>query len=141
MRKFSLTIAICALLFSLGCTKKTVTAPVPGSINALDAWAFRIVSDSTASIHSVKIWEQCSAGNFPASVVVDGATEPCDSKAGMFPVQYKPQLNLAINSLNTAAAAGKAYHAGASNDPSGLTAAITQLTTAINQLMLSIGGH
>lgn len=137
MKKLLVTFAACIVLTA--CAKKPVQAPVPGSINSLDAWSYRIISDSQASIHSIKIWEECSAASFPITVTVDGTTEVCDPKAGTFPVQYKPQLNLAIQAENTASAAGKAYHSGASNDANGLTSAVTQLTQAISQLMTSLG--
>jgi hypothetical protein len=133
--------AVVLLMALIGCAaKQSVVAPVPGSINALDAWAFRIISDSTASIHSVKIWEQCTALSFPITVNVDGATELCDPKSGAFPMQYKDQLNMAINALNTASAVGKAYHSGATSDATGLNAAISQLTSAVTQLMSKVGG-
>ena len=139
----SLLVAVLAIMvvgISTGCAKKPVTAPVPGSINTLDAWAFRIVADASASIHSVKTWEQCTEQNFPQTVTVDGTLEPCDAKGGSFPMTYKPQLNLAITSLNTASAAGKAYHSGASQDAAGLTAAVTQLSNSVSQLLAQLGG-
>jgi hypothetical protein len=123
-----------------GCSKQAAQAPVPGSINQLDAWAFRSISDATASIHSVKIWEQCTELSFPITVSIDGATELCDSKSGLFPMQFKPDLNKAIDALNAAGAAGKAYHAGASGDTQGLTNAVTLLTAAVTQLMSDVGG-
>ena len=132
--------AILAMLLLAGC-HKTVVAPVPGSINSLDSWAFRIVSDSGAAIHSVKTWEQCTEQNFPATVTADGNAEVCDPKSGKFPMEYKPQLNLAITSLNTASAAGKAYHSGASNDAAGLTQAVNQLSQAVSALVSQIGAH
>jgi hypothetical protein len=133
-------ILILMLTLTIGCAKKPVTAPVPGSINTLDAWAFRIISDAQASITSVKTWEQCTAaGANPGTVTVDGVQQTCDPTAGAFPMQYKPQLNLAITSLNTASAAGKAYHSGASNDTAGLTNAVNQLAQSITQLMSQIG--
>ena len=135
------TTLIAACLLLAGCAKTPVQAPVPGSINTADAWAFRVIADSSAAIHSVKIWEQCSVANFPTTMVVDGSTELCDPKAGQFPMQYKPQLNLAIQALNTASAAGKAYHSGASGDTTGLTNAVTALTTAITQLMSGLGSY
>jgi PBP1b-binding outer membrane lipoprotein LpoB len=127
-------------LSMVGCAKQPAQAPVPGSINVLDAWAFRSVSDASASIHSVKIWEQCSDPSSPKTVNVDGTTENCDPTASPFPMKYKSDLNSAIQALNVASAAGKAYHSGASNDTQGLTAAIAQLTAAITQLMSHIGG-
>ena len=131
------TLALCLAL--AGCVKQPVQAPVPGSINSLDAWAYRSISDASASIHSVKIWEQCSALAFPPTVNVDESTEVCDAKAGPFPMQYKPDLNTAINALNVASASGKAYHAGVSQDTQGLTNAITLLTTAITNLLTHVG--
>lgn len=137
MKKFLVVILAVTML---GCAKKVVQAPVPGSLNSLDAWSYRIVSDAGASIHSIKIWEQCSDSTSPKTVVVDGTTENCDPTASPFPMEYKPQLNQAIAALNTASALGKAYHSGASNDTAGLTSAINQLTAAITQLISQIGG-
>lgn len=138
MKRLSIVLSLCLVLAA--CANRPAQAPVPGSINALDAWSYRVVSDAGASIHSVKIWEQCSDPTSPKTVVVDGTTENCDPTAGPFPMQYKPQLNAAINSLNAASALAKAYHSGASNDSAGLTAAINQLTSAITQLISQIGG-
>jgi len=135
-----LTTLLLSLAILCGC-HKAVIAPVPGSINNLDSWAFRIVSDSSAAIHSVKTWEQCTELNFPATVTVDGNAEVCDAKSGKFPMEYKPQLNLAITSLNTASAAGKAYHSGLSNDAAGLTQAVNQLSQAVSALVSQIGAH
>jgi hypothetical protein len=135
-----LILALAMLGASLGCAKKAAVAPVPGAVNALDAWAYRSISDAGASVHSVKIWEQCSVAAFPPTVNVDGTTENCDPKSGMFPMQFKGDLNNAIQALNIAGAAGKAYHSGASNDTQGLTNAITQLTTAITTLLSHVGG-
>ena len=142
MRKRHIVIVpLLSLMFlAMGCHKNVATAPVPGSINTLDSWAYRIVADASASIHSVKTWEQCTVANFPPTVTIDGNAEVCDAKAGQFPAQYKPQLNMAITALNTAAAAGKAYHSGASQDTAGLTAAVNQLSTAVTQLVSQIGG-
>lgn len=133
-------VPILLVLCLIGCTKKPVETAVPGSINTLDAWAYRIVADSSASVHSVKTWEQCSVANFPATIDVDGATEPCDSKAGTFPMQYKGDLNTAIISLNTASALGKAYHAGGANDPQALISAVNQLSAAISAMLTHLGG-
>lgn len=129
------------ILLTTACAHKAATAPVPGSLNALDAWAYRIVADSTASIHSVKTWEQCSANNNPLTIKVDDSTETCDPKAGPFPMEYKGDLNSAINALNVAGSAGKAYHAGASNDATGLTTAVNQLSASVTALVTHIGGH
>lgn len=123
----------------VGCHKATVTAPVPGAVNTLDSWAFRVVSDSEAAITSVKVWEQCATSGNPQTVVVDGATKPCDPSAGPFPMQYKPQLNEAITAVNLAAAAGKAYHSGASKDTAGLTSAVNQAANAVTNLLSQIG--
>lgn len=134
MRKmFTLVIAFCIL--SLAGCQKTVTAPVPGSINTLDALSFRVTQDSAAAIEVIKTWQQCSINNFPPTIVVDGVTQPCDPTAGQFPVSLTPDLNLAINAYNILASAGQAYHAGASNDATGLTNAITALEQAISQLL------
>ncbi len=130
-----------SLAVMIGCAKHPVSAPVPGSINTLDAWAFRSISDATASIHSVKTWEQCTTDpSSPKTVVVDGTTENCDPTATPFPVQFRSDLNAAIQALNAAAAVGKAYHSGASQDSQGLTFAIAQLNAAVTGLMAHVGG-
>lgn len=140
MKRSYTAIAFVAVMLLAGCHKAAVVAPVPGSINSLDAWAFRVVSDSSAAIHSVKTWEQCTELSFPATVNVDGNSEVCDAKAGSFPMQFKGDLNLAITSLNTASAAGKLYHSGASSDAVGLTQAVNQLSNAVTTLVSQIGG-
>jgi hypothetical protein len=140
MRK-AITILVLAVSFGLvGCHKNTVTAPLPtGARNTLDAWAYRIISDSQASLTTVKTWEQCSASGNPATVSVDGKAQPCDPSAGAFPIQYKSQLNLAITAWDAASAIGKAYHDGTSNDAAGLTTAVNQLATTITGLLSQIG--
>lgn len=124
-----------------GCAKKTVTAPVPGSINTVDAYAFRSLADAQAALHSVKTWEQCSAQSFPMTVTVDGNAEVCDPKAGTFPPSGKQPLNDAINAYNIAQAAAKAYHSGATQDATVLTADLTALSTFIANLLSQAGGH
>lgn len=124
-----------------GCAKKAATAPVPGSINSLDAYAFRSVADAQAAIHSVKTWEQCSAHSFPASVDIDGTAEPCDSKAGAFPEQHKSYLNTAINAYNVASGAAKAYHDGGGQNAAALTQDLAQLGNDIATLLTKTGGH
>lgn len=137
--RFKICIAIIAALVTFGCAKKPVEAPVPGSIDALDAWAYRVVADSGKSIHSVKTWEQCTVLNFPTTVDIDGATELCDKSGGAFPMQFKSELNSAIDAWNVAGAAGKSYHSGAGNDPNGLTLAVNQLAITISNLLNHIG--
>jgi hypothetical protein len=133
-------IILLLVLVMTGCAKKPVQAPVPGSIDTTDAWAYRIIADSSKAIHSVKTWEQCSVQNFPITVDIDGATELCDSKAGPFPMQYKDDLNTAINALNAAASVAKAYHDGGSTDTARLTAAVDQLSSSISVLLSHVGG-
>ena len=135
-----IVVAFALCIIMAGCAKQPAKAPVPGSINTIDAWAFRSISDASASIHSVKIWEQCSDPTSPKTVNVDGTIENCDPTTGPFPMQYKSDLNTSIQALNIASAAGKAYHSGASSDVQGLTNAVTQLTTAISQMMTHLGG-
>lgn len=140
--KSSLFVVLLVLTFA-ACPNRPASTPVPlvpGAVDQLDAWAFRIIADASASIHSIKTWEQCTEKNFPSSVSIDGTEENCDAKGGQFPMQYKPQLNLAIDALNTASAAGKTYHSGASNDTSGLTNSVTALSNAVTQLLSNLGG-
>ena len=128
------------LVFALGCAKKPVEVPVPGSINAIDAWAFRVVDDSDAAIHAAKIWEQCTVTEFPITVSIDGKTELCDTKKAKYPMAYKDELNLAIDSLNIAKVAGKAYHDSGSGDQTALVAAVGKLSNAVTTLISHIGG-
>lgn len=136
------TCTILLLALSLvGCHKAAVTVPVPGSINTVDAYAYRSVSDAQAALTSVKTWEQCSVMQFPPTVTVDGVVAVCDPAAGPFPAAYKGVLDDAINAYNVAQAAAKAYHAGAISDTTALTAAITQLTSSIAAMLTKVGGH
>ena len=128
----TLVIAAC-----VACSQHAAQAPVPGQIDALDAYAYRSVSDAQAAITSIKTWEVCSAQNFPVKVVVDGATETCDSSDGPFNPSLKPILNTAIQSFNIAQSAGQAYHSGASKDAQGLASALTQLGVNIANLLKS----
>lgn len=137
--RFKICILVLAVMASVAC-KKPVQAPVPGSINTLDAWAYRIIADSGKSIHSVKTWQQCSVLNFPITVDIDGATELCDPKAGKFPDNYKPELNAAIDAWNIAGQAGQAYHAGAGGDGAALTQSVNKLALAITTLLSHVGG-
>jgi hypothetical protein len=130
------------LLFALllaGCHKQ-VTAPVPGSINTIDAYAFRAISDAQAVVTSFKTWEACSDQKFPASVTFDGATWPCDPGAGAFPARMRPLLYQSETAYNVALAAGQAYHSGASNDANGLENALNSLSQAITALLTSVKG-
>lgn len=122
---------------TLGCANRAAQAPVPGAVNSFDAWAFRIIDDSDASVHAAKIWYQCTATP-AATVSVDGKDEPCHIDHP-FPMQFKDDLNAAINALNTAKAAGSAYHSGVSHDEQGLTNAVTQLSIAVANLLSHIG--
>lgn len=138
MRRFLLPILLSLAL--AGCAHKAAQAPVPGSVDALDAYAYRAVSDAQAAITSVKTWQQCAAANFPPTVNVDGAAEKCDATAGPFPAAAKPLLNTAIHSYDVAQAAGQAYHAGASKDAQGLAQALTTLGIDISNLLTKTGG-
>jgi len=138
--KKMMVVTLLALAVMPGCARKTVTAPVPGSINTLDAYAFRTLADASAAISSVKLWQQCSAASFPPTVVVDGNSQVCDPKAGSFPDADKEYLNTAIRSYNVAESAGQAYHAGASNDTTALSAALTQLGVDVANLLSRTGG-
>jgi hypothetical protein len=124
-----------------GCAAKQPAAPpVPGSINTLDAYAYRVVSDAQAAIHSLKGWETCSDQKFPPSVTFDNQTFNCDSTAGPFPAKGRSYLLDAERAYNIAEAAGQSYHAGASNDTTGLTNALNQLSQAIAAMLSSTGG-
>ena len=131
------------LLFLLlplaGCPNQAAKAPVPGSINTLDAYAFRVVGDAHAAIMSIKGWETCSDQKFPSIVTFDNATFTCDATAGAFPQAARQPLYIAESAYNVALAAGTAYHSGASQDAQGLTNAVNALSTAISQLLTAAG--
>lgn len=132
-----LLVAVITLM--TGCAKQPAQAPVPGSINSTDAWAFRVISDAQAAIRQIKGWETCSDQKFPGTVNFDGASFTCDPTAGTFPASARQPLFQAENSYNIAEAAGNAYHAGASSDTVGLTTAVTNLTSAIVQMFTAAG--
>jgi hypothetical protein len=127
------------VLLTVACQKKVITAPVPGSIDSVDAYSFRFLADAQAALLSIKGWELCSDQAFPMIVTFDGQTFPCDKTAGPFPSIARPVLLKAEESYNIAQAAGHAYHAGASKDAAGLQNALTQLGTDISS-MLGVAG-
>lgn len=133
------TLAVLLLLaLTLGCANRAAQAPVPGAVNSFDAWAFRIVDDSDASVHAAKIWYQCTATPTP-TVSVDGKDEPCHIDHP-FPMQFKGELNSTIDVLNLAKATGATYHSGATKDTATLTDAVSKLSVAVANLLSHIGG-
>lgn len=126
------------VLLTVECAHKPAQAPIPGSIDSFDSWAFRIVDDSDAAIHRAKIWEQCTALSTP-TVNIDGKTESCKDVSHPFPMAYKGDLNSAIDALNIAKAAGAAYHSGASKDTQAMLDAINRLSAAVGILLNHIG--
>lgn len=137
---YQIAVLLLVIIAAVGCGKKAVVAPVPNAIDAMDAYAYRGVSDAEAAITVVKTWEVCSEQKFPATVDVDGKAHPCDKTAGTFSPEYKPYLNAAIDSHNTAQSLGLAYHSGASKDAEGLAQALTQLGLNITKLLTKVGG-
>jgi hypothetical protein len=127
-----------AFLLTVGCAK-TVTAPVPGTINTLDAYAARSIGDAQAALIMGKTWEFCSDQKFPATVTFDNNTYPCDATAGPFPAAGRPYLFKAEEAYNVALAAAQSYHAGASSDTTALTQALTQLGIAVGNMLTGIG--
>lgn len=128
-----------AILCCTAACKKTVVAPVPGTINTFDAYAARAVGDAESALVSAKIWEFCSDQSFPANVSFDGNSYLCDKTAGPFPPAGRPFLFKAEQSYNVALSAAKAYHAGAGSDTTGLTQSLTQLGIDIGNLLSGIG--
>lgn len=128
-----------ACLLCTACGKKVVQAPVPGSIDSFDAYAFRSIADAQAALLSVKGWETCSDQKFPLTVTYDNHTETCDKNSGDFPSAGRQPLMKAEQSYNLVQAAGKAYHAGASSDSAALTAALTELSGDIALMLTSVG--
>ena len=127
------------LLGCLGCNKKAVQAPVPGTINTFDAYAARTVGDAQEALMSAKTWESCSDQKFPIAVTIDGETRGCDASSGPFPASGRPILFKAEGTYNLALSAAQAYHSGASQDTAGLTQALTQLGLDIGNLLTSVG--
>ena len=133
------------LLILTACHPKA-TAPVPGTISTLDAYAARVIGDSQEALLSAKAWELCSdsrntAGGAPF-VTFDGVTRPCDPTAPAFPAAGRPVLFRAEQSYNLALGAAQTYHSTGSGDTAALTQAITQLGVAVADLLNSIGkGH
>lgn len=139
MKRISWILLFISLGILAGCATKAVQAPVPGSINTFDAYAFRSLADAQAALLSVKTWETCSDSSFPPTVTFDGQTVACDSTAGTFPVAGRPLLFKAEQTYNATQAAGHAYHSGATQDASGLTSALTQLGIDISSLLSGVG--
>lgn len=140
MIKFCSSIITLLLIgLTLGCAHRPAQAPIPGAVNSFDSWAFRVVDDSDASVHAAKIWYQCTTTPAP-TVSVDGKDEPCHIDHP-FPMEYKGELNSAIDALNVAKTAGAAYHAGATHDTQALTDAVNRLSTAVGNLLAHIGTH
>lgn len=136
-----MSVILFALLLTVGCaTKNQPAAPVPGQIDTFDAYAFRVIADAQAAIHSVKTWQVCTAQSFPQTVSVDNTVEPCDSSNGSFKPEWKIYLNTAITSYNKAQAAGKAYHAGMSGDQAGLQQALNELSGNVALMFQKTGG-
>ena len=115
MRTHSKKIATVALLsiviVAAGCAKH-VTAPVPGQLNAFDAYAYRVLADAQAAIN-----------DFKASIA--------SGKVAETPT-LKTVLNQAITDYNAANMAYQAWHAAGGT---GMTAPIA---AALNQLNADI---
>ena len=131
-----------ALALALGgcAAKQPGKATVPGAINSLDQYSFRVISDAQAAIVSVRTWEACSDASFPATVTFDAITATCDKTAGPFPQSIRGPLQYATKAYNVAASAGQSYHAGAGQDAAGLTTALNQLSQAISAMLTSTSG-
>lgn len=138
MKTISALVIALTMALTVGC-HKTVTAPVPGTINTFDAYAARTVGDAQIALVSAKTWELCSDQSFPATVTFDSYTNSCDKTAGPFPAVGRAYLLKAEQSYNVALSAAKAYHAGASSDTAGLTTALTELGTDIANMLTGIG--
>lgn len=138
MKSLLLTVVM-ALALSSACSKKAITAPVPGTINTFDAYSARVIGDAQEAILSAKAWEMCSDSASAPFVTVDGSTRPCDVTAPKFPAAGRPYLFQAEEAYNVALAAAQTYHAGASSDTTGLAQGLTQLSLAIGNLLSNIG--
>lgn len=129
---------VLSIILTVGCAK-TVTAPVPGTINTFDAYAARSIGDAQAALIGAKTWELCSDGKFQPTVSFDGAMYACDASAGPFPAAGRAILFKAEQSYDLALAAAEAYHAGATGDTTALTAALAQLGVDIANVLTGIG--
>lgn len=138
--RIRLLVTLLVVMGFVGCAaKQPVQAPVPGTINTLDAYAARTVGDAQAALVSAKTWELCSDQSFPPTVTFDTYTNSCDPTAGKFPAVGRPFLFKAEASYNIALAAAQAYHSGAGSDTAGLTTALTTLGIDIGNLLAGIG--
>ncbi len=110
-----LLIAFVLALSMIGC-QKTVTAPVPGSINTFDATMYRALADAQAAINS-----------FKADVQAGKVTET---------PAVKTALNQVITDYNAANALYQAYHASAGQTPTAqVQGAVTKVQVDINGLV------
>ena len=134
-------VVVFALLLTVSCAvKNKPSTPVPGQVDAFDAYAFRIIADAQAAIHSIKTWQVCTVQNFPTTVSLDNTVEVCDPSNGKFKDEWKIYLNTAITSYNKAQAAGKAYHAGMSGDQAALQQALNDLNSNVSVMLTKTGG-
>ena len=111
MRKRSLAVILVALTMTMACAKHAV-APVPGQINAFDAYAYRVLADSQAAIN-----------DFKTSIQTGKVTET---------PTLKVVLNQAITDYNAANIAYQAWRAAGGNGDT------TPVSNAINKVNADI---
>lgn len=111
----ALMAVLCLLLAACSMSTKPKTLP-PGAINSFDAESYLSLMGAQAVLNSVK------------------------ADIAKLPPEAKPALNTAIQSYNVAEAAWQAYHAGKTNDPAALTAALTRAVTDATTLLTRFTG-
>lgn len=139
--RFSKIVVLLILCFLGASCAKKATAPIPGSINTFDSYAFRALSDAQAALTGAKVWETCSDQKYPATVTFDGATYQCGQFQGPFPAGARAPLFKAEQSYDTAQAAWQTYHSLAGTmDPTALQNAINQLVADLTSFFTKAGG-
>jgi opacity protein-like surface antigen len=109
MRKRALiAVTLITLAMAAGCAKH-VTAPVPGSLNTFDSYAYRVLADAQAAINDFKA--SVASGKVPETPTL------------------KTVLNQAITDYNAANMAYQAWRAAGGN---GMTAPIAAALNQVN---------
>lgn len=117
MKKNVLTIVLLpVLIIFTGCANKNVvTAPVPGSLNTYDAYAFRVLADTQAALNAFK-------------------ADVASGKVAETPA-IKSTLNQTIADYNIAEAVYQAWHtAGGTGSTTSLASSIATVQSDVSSL-------
>jgi hypothetical protein len=120
MRYFSFvrtpTLMLSLALSLAACANRAATAPVPGSLNTYDAYAFRVLADTQAALNAFK-------------------ADVASGKVAGTPAIVKA-LNAAISDYDLANSIYQAWHAaGATGSTSALAVALTNIQTSMSELV------